>query len=168
MSATVIVRPATAADAPRLGQLGASLVALHHEFDPSRFIAPGRGTERGYGRFLAEELRRPGVVVLVAERAGMVAGYAYAAVEGQDWMSLRGPAGVIHDIVVDPEHRRQGVGAALLAATIDALSAQGAPRFVLSTAARNESARRFFAAAGFRPTMIEMTAERRGADEGGS
>jgi RimJ/RimL family protein N-acetyltransferase len=37
------------------------------------------------------------------------------------------------------------------------LEALGAPRIVLSTMVRNESAQRLFAAVGFRPTMLEMT-----------
>lgn len=44
-------------------------------------------------------------------------------------------------------------------AVLSALAAQGAPRTVLSTAARNEAAQRLFASFGFRPTMIEMTRE---------
>jgi RimJ/RimL family protein N-acetyltransferase len=36
---------------------------------------------------------------------------------------------------------------------------RGAPRVVLSTAARNARAQRLFASAGFRDTMIEMTRE---------
>jgi ribosomal protein S18 acetylase RimI-like enzyme len=74
-------------------------------------------------------------------------------------MSLRGPAGVLYDIVVDPAHRGRGVGRMLLDATLAALKARGAPRVVLSTAERNESAQRLFARAGFRRTMIEMTRE---------
>jgi ribosomal protein S18 acetylase RimI-like enzyme len=66
---------------------------------------------------------------------------------------------VLHDIVVDPAHRGQGVGRMLLDATIAALRARGAPRCVLSAAERNESAQRLFARAGFRRTMIEMTRE---------
>jgi len=50
-------------------------------------------------------------------------------------------------------------GRALLDATLEALKAKGAPRVVLSTAERNESAQRLFARAGFRRTMIEMTRE---------
>jgi len=91
-----------------------------------------------------------------------VVGYTYAGVEGNDYMSLRGPAGVLHDIVVDPAHRGQGVGRVLLDATLEALKAKGAPRVVLSTAERNESAQRLFARAGFRRTMIEMTHELEG------
>ncbi|WP_431857664.1 hypothetical protein [Azospirillum sp.] len=37
------------------------------------------------------------------------------------------------------------------------LVARGAPRLLVSTAARNGAAQRLFASAGFRRTMIEMT-----------
>lgn len=155
----ITVRRARPADAAALGRLGALLVALHHELDPDRFIAPGPRTARGYGDFLAGELDREAAVVLVAEQDGAVLGYAYAELEGYDWMALRGPAGVIHDLVVDPGRRREGVGRRLLDEMLQALAARGAPRVVLSTARRNEAAQRLFAGAGFRATMIEMTRE---------
>ena len=101
------VRPATPADVPALGRLGALLAARD-------------------------------ALVLVAEAEGAVVGYAYAGVEGRDYMARRGPAGVLHDIVVDPAHR-----------------GRGAPRVVLSTADRNATAQRLCAHAGFRRTMIE-------------
>jgi ribosomal protein S18 acetylase RimI-like enzyme len=47
----------------------------------------------------------------------------------------------------------------LLDATLASLGELGAPRVVLSTAQRNDSAQRLFTHAGFRPTMIEMTRE---------
>jgi ribosomal protein S18 acetylase RimI-like enzyme len=97
--------------------------------------------------------------VLVADDHGDVIGYAYATVEGYDYMALRGPAGVLQDIVVDPERRGRGVGRMLLDAALAELAARGAPRVVLSTAERNEAAQRLFASAGFRRTMVEMTRE---------
>ena len=127
--------------------------------DPERFIAATPRTEHGYGSFLGTQLDEPNIVILVAERDGEVLGYTYAGVEGTDYMSLRGPAGVLHDIVVDPAHRRNGVGRMLLDATLEALKARGAPRVVLSTAERNHAAQRLFDGAGFRRTMIEMTRE---------
>jgi ribosomal protein S18 acetylase RimI-like enzyme len=99
--------------------------------------------------------------VLVAEERGEVLGYTYAGIEGFDYMALRGPAGVLYDIVVDPAHRSHGVGRLLLDATLAALTAKGAPRVVLSTAERNAPAQRLFERAGFRRTMIEMTRETR-------
>ena len=156
---TAIIRPAAPADLPVLGRLGAHLVGVHHDFDAQRFIPATPETEGLYASYLGSQLQLPNVVVLVAERGGEVLGYTYAGVEGNDYMALRGPAGVLYDIVVDPVHRAQGVGRMLLDATLAELTARGAPRCVLSTAERNENAQRLFARAGFRRTMVEMTRE---------
>ena len=162
------IRPAAPADLPAVGRLGALLVRLHHDFDPERFIAAAPRTEERYASFLGSQLDEADIVVLVAERNGEVLGYTYAGVEGYDYMSLRGPAGVLYDIVVDPAHRGHGVGRMLLDATLAALERKGAPRVVLSTAEQNEAAQRLFARAGFRRTMIEMTRELKGeGDEPG-
>jgi len=155
----IVIRPATPADGSSLGRLGALLVRTHHDFDSKRFIAPTRQTEQGYASFLSSQLDEHNVVVLVAVQDGEVIGYTFAGVEGRDWMSLRGAAGVLYDIIVDPERRGRGVARMLLEATVARLKSLGAPQIVLSTAERNTSAQRLFAAAGFRPTMIEMTRE---------
>jgi ribosomal protein S18 acetylase RimI-like enzyme len=156
-----VIRPATSADVPAIGRLGALLVRTHHDFDPERFIPASERTADGYGSYLGSQLGKRDVVVLVAEERGEVLGYTYAGIEGFDYMALRGPAGVLYDIVVDPAHRSHGVGRLLLDATLAALTAKGAPRVVLSTAERNAPAQRLFERAGFRRTMIEMTRETR-------
>jgi ribosomal protein S18 acetylase RimI-like enzyme len=156
---SVSIRPAKPEDIAVLGRLGEVMVRVHHDLDAQRFIAPTSGTERGYGSFLGSQIGKANIVVLVAEHDGQVIGYTYAGIEGNDYMSLRGPAGVLYDIVVDPAHRGQGIGQMLLDATLAALESKGAPRVLLSTAERNESAQRLFARAGFRRTMIEMTKE---------
>jgi ribosomal protein S18 acetylase RimI-like enzyme len=78
-----------------------------------------------------------------------------------DWMALRGPAGVLYDLIVDPGRRGEGIGRMLLEAVFSALAARGTSQIVLSAAERNETAQRLFAAAGFRRTMVEMTRELR-------
>jgi ribosomal protein S18 acetylase RimI-like enzyme len=122
-------------------------------------VAVRPATPADYAAFMGAQLTDPDAIVLVAHDRGDVIGYAYAAVEGYDYMALRGPAGVLHDLIVDPEYRGRGVGRLLLESMLEALEARGAPRAVLSTAARNEGAQRLFARAGFRRTMIEMTRE---------
>ncbi len=161
---TTTLRPATASDIEAIGRLGALLVRTHHDFDPQRFIAATSETADAYGSFLGTQLRKKDVIVLVAELEGRVIGYTYAGIEGFDYMALRGPAGALYDIVVEPEHRGRGIGAMLLEATIAQLDARGAPRIVLSVAVQNEPAQRLFARAGFRGTMIEMTRERQRDD----
>ncbi len=153
----VEIRPATVDDAVVLGGFGAELIDLHHGWDSARFISTGPSTSERYARYLGDQLGKPDVVVLVAVQAGSVCGYTFAAVQGYDYMALRGPAGVIHDIFVEPHRRRQGLGRMLLDATASALRERGATQVVLSTAYRNEAGRRLFATAGYRPTMVEMT-----------
>lgn len=153
------VRPAVPEDLPAIGRLGALLVAMHHAFDAKRFIPATAKTEGGYASFLGTQLGERNIIVLVAETDDVVIGYVYAGIEGYDYMSLRGPAGILYDIVVDPASRGHGVGRMLLDAALAELSGRGAPRVLLSTAEGNESAQRLFARAGFRRTMIEMTRE---------
>ena len=151
------VRPAKKSDLAALGRLGAMLVAFHHECDPERFISPTPETERIYGEFLASQTGKRDVVILVAEEEGQVLGYTYSGLEGIDYKILRGPAGVIYDLLVDPAARRKGVGALLLDATLAELVKRGAPQVLLYAAEHNQLAQNVFAAAGFRRTMVEMT-----------
>lgn len=142
-----------------MGRLGAMLVDEHHRFDPKRFIAPLPQLHERYGEFLVSRIGRPEMVVLVADKDGEVVGYCYAGMEGNDYMALRGPAGVIYDLVVDPTERRKGIGSALMDATFAALGKLGAPRVLLFTAEKNHIAQSMFERSGFRRTMIEMTRE---------
>lgn len=155
----IIVRPAAPRDVPALGRLGALLMRMHHELDRRRFLAPGPHPEIGYGSFLGSQIGEADTIVLVAEQEGAVAGYVYAAIEPRSWQALLDEAGVIHDLIVDPAHRRAGVASALLTGVLDALRARGARQVVLSTAEQNVAAQQLFVRFGFRRTMIEMTRE---------
>ena len=157
------LRLAQPRDLPALGRLGAQLVRLHHGFDAARFMAPIDDIEGGYQWFLGTQLEQPDVVIYVAEQAGAVVGYTYAGLEPLSWKELRGPAGFIHDVVVDESARGQGVGTRLVEAAAAWLEEHGAPRVMLWTAERNPTAQRLFERAGFRRTMIEMTREPRGS-----
>ena len=157
-----VIRPASRADLPALGRLGALLVRVHHAFDPARFMAPMPNIEDGYAWFLGSQLEEPEAVIYVAERAGAVVGYVYAGLEPQSWKELRDPAGFVHDVVVDPAARGQGIAGQLIAEAARWLEAHGAPRVMLWTAEKNPAAQRLFERAGFRRTMIEMTRERKG------
>jgi ribosomal protein S18 acetylase RimI-like enzyme len=159
MSDAIVIRPATKADLPALGRLGALLLRTHYEFDSQRFMAPGSDSDQGYAWFLGTQLRDDEVIVLVAEQQGAIAGYVYAGLEPQSWKELREACGFIHDIVVDEQGRRHGVATALIDAAVEWLRARGAPRVMLWTAQHNDAAQRLFDRLGFRRTMIEMTRE---------
>ena len=159
MSDAVTIRPATPADLPALGRLGAALVRLHYGFDPDRFMAAGPGTEEGYAWFLGRELKGKDSVVFVADRDGQIVGYVYGVLEPRDWTELRDAAGFISDVVVDEPARRSGIAARLVETAAAWLEEHGAPRIMLWTAEKNEPAQRLFEQLGFRRTMVEMTRE---------
>ena len=151
------IRRAERRDARALGALGAALMRTHYAFDPQRFLAAGEDAERGYAAFLSSLLEDDDAVVLIAEVDGRVVGYVYAGLEPMSWKELRGPAGFIHDVLVEDDGRGTGAGTALIEAAIAWLRDHDAARVMLWTAERNEDALRLFARLGFRRTMIEMT-----------
>jgi ribosomal protein S18 acetylase RimI-like enzyme len=109
-----VVRRATSIDMPRIGRLGALLVESHRDLDSQRFLPADSRTPADYASFLSTQLDDPDAAIFVADDGVEVIGYAFATVEGYDYKSLRGPAGVLHDIIVDPEYRGRGVGRLLL------------------------------------------------------
>jgi len=155
----VIIRLATQSDLPSLGRLGALLMETHYRFDQKRFMEPRPNSPDGYAWFLGSQLKEKDVVVFVAERAGTVVGYVYAALEPPSWKELREMAGFIHDVVVEDSSRRVGIASSLVETAIDWLRAHGAPRVILWTAEQNSAAQNLFSRLGFRRTMIEMTRE---------
>ena len=152
----ITIRPATASDEEPLGRFGGALMRQHHTADPRRFIQVEH-PEAGYGRFLVSQISKPNSLVMVAEHSGAVIGYVFADVEPTNWMELRGPCGVVHDIYVDEAARHQGAGRKLMSAAIAWVRSKGRSQVVLTTKNRNEHARHLFTTLGFRPTMIEMT-----------
>jgi len=155
---TVIIRAAEPRDLPGIAVLAGELVRQHHGFDAQRFMLVPN-VESGYARFFAGELSNPDVLLLAAEQAGRVVGYAYARLEARDWNALLDACGALHDIFVSDGLRRQGVARRLVEAVREGLRGKGAPRLLLHTASKNSAARDFFAALGFRETMVELTAE---------
>ena len=153
------VRKAERRDLDALGRLGAMLMRIHYDFDKLRFLAPGIGTESGYGHFLGSMIESDATCVFVAEQNGAIRGYVFAALEPLSWKELRGPAGFIHDVVVEPDARGAGIGTALMKTAIAWLREHRAPRVLLGTAAQNNGAQSLFHRLGFRDTMIEMTME---------
>lgn len=162
MAPELTIRPAQRKDLPALGRLGALLIRTHHDFDAARFMPPREGAEEGYAHFLGGELDASRVVLLVAERDRAILGYVYAGIEPRSWKELRDAAGFIHDVVVEPSARGEGIAGRLVEAAADWLEKRGAPRVMLWTAQGNVPAQRLFERLGFRRTMIEMTRERRG------
>ena len=90
--------------------------------------------------------------VLVAERADGVVGMC----TGQLVVSTAegGPALLVEDVVVDPDHRGRGVGSALLAALTEWARGRGVRRLQLLADGNNGPALAFYDRLGWRATAL--------------
>ena len=137
------VRAARPTDVARMVGLLDLLFAIEADFRPD----PAR-QRQGLALLLGEERAR----VLVAERAGGVVGMC----TGQLVVSTAegGPALLVEDVVVDPDHRGRGVGRALLAALADWASGRGVRRLQLLADGTNGPALAFYDRLGWRATAL--------------
>jgi 8-oxo-dGTP diphosphatase len=83
--------------------------------------------------------------VLVAEVDGKVVGFLVLAFVP----ALSGLRALIDDQAVDPDYRRQGLGAALVEAAIQRASRRGATHLLVDTSRGDPAARDFYKACGF-------------------
>lgn len=86
-----------------------------------------------------------GLEVLVAEADGQVIGFVALSFSP----TLTGPKAWVDDIVVEPDHRRQGIGAALLEAAVRRARQRSCAYLLVDTAKGNPPARAFYEAYGF-------------------
>ena len=117
--------------------------------------APDPETERS---FLADRIARNEAVVFLAEVGGTAVGFTllYPAFSS---ISLR-PIWILNDLFVEPAHRRQGVGARLLARATEFARESGADYLTLETA-KDNPAQRLYEAEGWRRDEEFLHYERR-------
>ena len=130
-------------DLERLVGLLDLLFTIEADFRPD----PAR-QQQGLALLLDDERAR----VLVAERADGVVGMC----TGQLVVSTAegGPALLVEDVVVDPDHRGRGVGRALLAALADWARGRGVRRLQLLADGNNGPALAFYDRLGWRATAL--------------
>jgi len=132
----------------------------HQDF--SRTLEPswpeGTAVVDRYVAYLEKECAAHDGGVLLAESGGHVVGFVcvVASTRGD---SPDDPAifAWIHDIFVRPEHRRQGVATALMAAAESFARSHGAKELRLGVIDRNETARTMYRELGFRDYVRVLT-----------
>ena len=137
------VRAARPKDVARMVGLLDLLFAMEADFRPD----PAR-QQQGLALLLDDGRAR----VLVAEWADGVVGMC----TGQLVVSTAegGPALLVEDVVVGPDHRGRGVGRALLAALADWASGRGVRRLQLRADGTNGPALAFYDRLGWRATAL--------------
>ena len=156
----VLIRPATAADAPSVARMWERLVSYHRALDNDLPPATPDGAKR-YARSLAERVDDSHTCTFVAEVPdGPVIGYVLGVVvDLAPEMFEQEPSGFLADIYVEDDYRHAGVGRALVDALSDWFSGHGLRYFEWHVASRNADGLKFWQALGGRDVMVRMRAE---------
>ncbi|HVE59066.1 MAG TPA: GNAT family N-acetyltransferase [Pyrinomonadaceae bacterium] len=150
----VNIRRATKEDAKRVAEFAIRLFAQHREYDPHRFAEIA--SIEGAAQFYSSQTEAKDAAILVAELEDEIVGFAYIQYEAIDYANLLETAAWLHDIFITEAARGENAGKLLIEQSIEAAKELGADKLMLSVAAKNEFARRFFERKGFKETMVEM------------
>jgi ribosomal protein S18 acetylase RimI-like enzyme len=135
---------AAAGDVPQLVELLGILFTQEHE------LSPDPGKQR---RALALILADPSRARIYVAREGMKV-IAMAALHFTTSTAEGGKVAGLEDCIVHPDHRRRGIGKALLAYVLEQARVEGALRVMLLTDGDNHRAQALYRRLGFAPSSM--------------
>ncbi len=133
----IMIRPATSHDLD-------GLLALYHHLHPDDPAPDPVVAEQAWSALLSSGV----VVPIVAELAGLLVASCTLAIIPNLTRGAR-PYGVIENVVTHADHRRRGLGRAVLIAAQRAAWSAGCYKVMLATGSRRASTLAFYEAAGF-------------------
>ena len=151
---SVRVRPATHPDIPALVQLLQHSDVTSGSFSGKPLHDPSDAhlTER-----LGEILDSERCLLIAVDEAGAVVGMLAAKPDDVGAIDLTPVLHVTH-LLVDPEHRRRGIGRALLAGAVHLADEQGFEHVLTTAAAGSREGNRYLARIGFAPLVVHRIA----------
>lgn len=134
---TISVRPLTAADVPSIAPLFGAYLDFYG-------VTRNPAAETGFLKARLSAADSTGLGAFVGEK---MVGFALCH---HAYNSLRlAPAWILHDLFVNPEHRRQGIAKALIEAAHTRAKTAGACEVFLSTAHDNTTAQALYEKLGY-------------------
>ena len=131
------IRPAKSADLP-------GILALYRQLNPGDPVLDLAAAETVWAALLSSGLTTP----FVADMAGLLVSSCTLAIVPNLSRGAR-PYGVIENVVTDADHRRTGLGRAVLHAALDKAWNANCYKVLLATGSRREATLSFYEGAGF-------------------
>lgn len=148
------IRRATVADLPAIVARWIELMAAHAPIDDALYATAEHGPGT-YRAFVRRHMGKTSSIVLVAESAGDVHGYLLGGKGRRGPTYAIGEVGMIFDLAVSPDARRNGIGRALVDAALEWFDARGLSHVQVNFSMSNPSAAQFWPALGFEPFLCE-------------
>lgn len=153
------IRPYQPEDAPQIERCIAELQEYERGLEPSRVEGTADFARQSLQRMLQSCQERQGQI-FVADAEGVVAGFTCVwLVHGQSPISTTNNYAYIAELEVLPEHRRQGIGRALLMAAETYAVHQGMRTVRIEVLAANSGARALYHEIGFREFELLLRKE---------
>ena len=151
-----LIRVAKGSDVAKVTALWELMAAQHRAYDDQVWCWSENAPDH-WAAWYRDLLRKREMVLPVAQTAsGEIAGFAIASCKDNPGNFTVALAGEVWDVFVHPDHRRKGLGTALMDWTFHALKLLGAQDVKLHVAIANDDALRFYEKLGLRPVMCRM------------
>ena len=143
-------------DSQVLADLVIALQNYERQFDPG--MPEGSAMVQPYLALVLARCGKWDGKMFVAEEGGKVVGFVcvWARVPSEEPDDDPSEYAFVSDLVVEPAHRRRGVGRQLMSAAEAYARARGARRIRLTVLARNMAARGFYASMNYLEREIEL------------
>jgi GNAT superfamily N-acetyltransferase len=122
----------------------AGMLSLYLHLNPDDPAPDPAKAEMAWLALIGSDLTK----VIVADAAGMLVSSCTLVIVPNLTRGVR-PYALIENVVTHADHRRTGLGRAVLSATLDAAWKAGCYKVMLATGSRREETLRFYEAAGF-------------------
>lgn len=135
------IRKATIEDLPAVVEMALAMASYHHDLD-GYYKAPSayRDLELEFEKELSDKQS----LILIAEENGQPAGYFRGSIErAPDYASAK-KIGMVYDLFVKKEARRQGIGKQIFAEALAWFQEKGVKNIELNVDVRNEAAVEFW------------------------
>jgi len=122
----------------------AGILSLYRQLNPDDPVIDPATAEEAWVVFLSSGF----ITTFVADKAGTIVSSCILAIVPNLSRGVR-PYGVIENMVTDTDHRRTGLGRAVLHAALDKAWKANCYKVLLATGSRKEATLRFYESAGF-------------------
>ena len=154
---SVLIRKAGRRDLEPIQGLWQALRELQAKVDPR--LTPSKDGPQVVREHREVILADPRTAFFVAEEQGKILGYLHAQIETNDPIYEPPKFGMIVDLVVREDRRREGIGSRLLEYCKEWFGSHGLTEYRVAVPVEQPDAQRFFARTGAPPLLVTHRAE---------